>query len=149
MSHIEARVFSWCQNEAVQVCDIDELDCVIDKITESECTEYPTVIEVEANGSVFSMAVGLPESFVQITRDASLPSYLVAIADKDAQETDTFNFYFQGFHHTEIRRRNILASSKALRVVSRVCNYRHHPQGHRMGGSVAMTRNKRLERTCR
>ena len=113
MSHIEARVSSWSQNEAVQVRDVDELDCVIDKITESECNDYPTVIEVEANGSVFRMAVGLPESFVQITRDDRLQSRLVAVADKDAEDTETFNFYFQGFHHSEIRRRNILASSKA------------------------------------
>ena len=114
MSQIEARVSWWShKDKAVQVHNVAELDRVIDSVIESECIEYPTVIEVEAYGYVLSMAVGLPDSFVQITPDSNLPPYLVAIAANSADDEDTFDFYFQGFHHTEIPRRNILEFAKA------------------------------------
>ena len=82
-------------------------------LSNSECNQYPTVVEIERLGYLFSMAVGLPESFVQITPDSNDQPYLIAAAPKDSDKDGTFNFYFQGLHHTEIPRRNILPISKA------------------------------------
>ena len=90
-----------------------ELDHIIDRVIKSECNKYPTVVEIERLGYLFTMAVGLDESFVQITPDSNLAPYLVAVATKDRDKDGTFNFYFQSLHHTEIHRRNILPISKA------------------------------------
>ncbi len=109
---MKATVSWWSHNEdVVTVYDAAELDRVVDEVIQSECKEYPTVIEIQANGYLLKMAVGLAESFVQISSDSGLSPYLVAVSDKNA--ADTFDFYFQGLHHTEIPRRNILPSAFA------------------------------------
>ena len=110
---MKASVTWWSHDDEVAVNDEVELDHVIDNVIQSECKEHPTVLEIHAHGYLFSMAVGLAESFIQISSDSGLSSNLVAVADKDASDNDTFNFYFQGLHHTEIRRRNILPSGFA------------------------------------
>jgi hypothetical protein len=108
---MKATVTWWSHDhEPVEIHDAVELDRVVDMIIKSECREDPTVIEIQANGYLLTMAVGLPESFVQISSDSGLSPYLVALSDKNAADHDTFDFYFQGFHHTEIRRRYILPS---------------------------------------
>jgi hypothetical protein len=111
LSEVKATVSWWSHNEEVTVYDAAELDRVFDEVIQSECKEYPIVIEIQANGFLLKMAVGLAESFVQISSDSGLSPYLVAVSDKNA--TDTFDFYFQGVHHTEIPRRNILPSALA------------------------------------
>lgn len=109
---MKAIVTWWSHEDEVAVNDIAELDRVIDDAIKSECREHPTVLEIRANGYLFSMAVGLAESFIQIS-DSNLSSYFVAVSDKNAPDNETFSFYFQALHHTEIRRRNILASTVA------------------------------------
>lgn len=106
---MKATVTWWSHDdEPVEIHDAVELDRVVDMVIKSECSEYPTVIEIQVRGYLLTMAVGLPESFVQISSDSGLSPYLVAVSDKKAADHDTFNFYFQGLHHTEIRRRYIL-----------------------------------------
>ena len=112
LSEMEATVSSWSRNKnVVVVYDASELDRFVDEVIQSECNEYPTIIEIQANGYLLTMAVGLAESFVQISSESGLSPYLVAVSDKNA--ADTFDFYFQGLHHTEIPRRNILPSTFA------------------------------------
>ena len=114
MLQIEATVSWWShKDEAVQASNVAELDHLIDGVIKSECNKYPTVVEIKRLGYLFSMAVGLPESFVQITSDSNDPPYLVAAATRDDDKDGTFNFYLQGLHHSEIPRRNILPVSKA------------------------------------
>jgi len=110
---MKAIVTWWSHEDGVAVNDVAELDHVIDDVIKSECREYPTVLEIRANGYLFSIAVGLAESFIQISCDSDLSSYFAAVWDKNAPDNDTLNFYFQGLHHTEIRRRNILPSTVA------------------------------------
>jgi hypothetical protein len=109
MSQIEATVSWWSHEaEAVKVGNVAELDHLIDGIIKSECNQYPTVLEIEIPGSRLMMAVGLPESFVQITTNSS-----IRVATIDGIKEGTLDFYFQGIHHTEIRRRHILPIATA------------------------------------
>ena len=109
---MKATVSWWSHNkEVVAVYDPAELDRVVDQVIQSECKEYPTVIEIRANGFLLQMAVGVAESFVQISSDSGLSPNLVAVSDRNA--ANTFDFYFQGLHHTEMRRRNILPAALA------------------------------------
>ncbi|HSE24963.1 MAG TPA: Imm1 family immunity protein [Pyrinomonadaceae bacterium] len=109
MSQIEATVSWWSHDlEAVKVGSVAELDHLIDGVIKSECSQYPTVLEIEVQGCRLMMAVGLPESFVQITTNSS-----VTVATIDGIREGTFDFYFQGIHHTEIRRRHILPIATA------------------------------------
>jgi len=111
---MKATVTWWSHDEGpVEIHDAVELDRVVDMVIKSECSEYPTVVVVHANIYLLEIAVGLPESFVQIGPDSGLGPYLVAVFDRNADDNDTFNFYFQGLHHTEIRHRNILPSTLA------------------------------------
>jgi hypothetical protein len=114
---MKATVTWWSNDdEPVEFHDTIELDRVVDMVIKSRCSEYPTVIEIQANGYLLTMAVGLPESFVQISSDSGLSPYFVAVSDKKAADDDTFNFYFQGLHHTEIRRRYILPTLLAREI---------------------------------
>ena len=110
---MKAIVTWWPHEDEVTVNDVVELDRVIDDVIKSKCREHPTVLEICANGYLFSIAVGLAESFIQISCDSDPSSYFVAVSDKNAPDNETFSFYFQGLHHTEIRRRNILALTVA------------------------------------
>jgi hypothetical protein len=110
---MKATVTWWSHEDEVGVRDVIELDRVIDDVIESECKEYPTVLEIHANSYLFTIAVGLAESFVQMTSESLLSSHLVAVSNKNAADDDTFTFFFQGMHDTEVRRRYILPSTVA------------------------------------
>jgi immunity protein Imm1 of predicted polymorphic toxin system len=114
MSQRDAIVSWWSRkDEGIHVSNVAELDHTIDGVIKSECDDYPTVVEIKSVGYLFTLAVGLPESFVQIANESHLQPYLVAV-NKDVDDKEgSFNFYFQGLHHTEIPRRYILPISKA------------------------------------
>ena len=110
---MKATVSWWSRHpKVVEVCDAIELDLLIDEVIRLECNEYPTMIEIHANGYQLEMAAGLPESFVQISPESGGSPFFVAVSDKNATSHDTFDFFLQG-QHTEIPCRNIVPSTVA------------------------------------
>lgn len=109
----KARVSWWSRApNAVEVCDAIELDRLIDEVIRLKCVDYPTMIEIHANGYRLEMAVGLPESFVQVSPESGGSPYFVAVSDKNTTSNDTFDFFLQGYH-TEIPCRNVVPATVA------------------------------------
>ncbi|PYQ01295.1 MAG: hypothetical protein DMF83_26015 [Acidobacteria bacterium] len=107
----------WSEQEpATTLSDPRELDDFLDAIAMGCDRHRPIIVLVDAHGHEVALGIGAEESFVQVQDQSGDPPYLVTVGDPTAD--GVVAFYLFGHHHTEIRRRHLVPSMVARRIVS-------------------------------
>jgi Immunity protein Imm1 len=109
----------WSEREPpLYVSTLPEIDRALDRIA-AECPpDHPTIVVLKVNDHTLTLGLGGPESFIQVT-ESDDPPYIVTVGDTNAGGELTF--FYQGEHHTEIPRRNLIPVLTARKVVQEFC----------------------------
>ncbi len=105
----------WSESEPpVEILSGEQLDGLLDNLTASSRSDFPSAVELQAHGFSVHILLSLAESFVYVNDQEHCQEWITV---GNPKKEGTVNFWLLGQHHTEFNCSHLVPMSTARRIV--------------------------------
>jgi hypothetical protein len=100
----------------IELACAEDLDRALEHVALHCSPEHPIIVALYVHGQQLLLALGSPQSFVQVQAWDSGRDEPALVTVGGPEKLGVVSFYFLGSHHTEIPERNLIPTSVALGI---------------------------------